>query len=360
MSLVIAFNTTDSDDTFPLSTRKQYAQLRQLARTTVMKELRGVIEFDGSYINYRHLALLCDLMTDTRMAIARHGINRTDAGALMRCSSEETFETLMEAAAVGEKNDCHGIAGNVMFDQIAPMGTGEFDVALDMDMLKNVIVNHLIPVRTFAASASLDGGITPGQVAMTSDDSNSPMWNTDSSFKGETAAFSPLVSNSGTMHRASGISPSEAPEAMVGDRQPFPVTVQARRMRTPRLHLTCRSHHTAARLHLSARRHMPHLLITIAIVGRLRLHTRLPHQRSISPLLLTPLRVLDTRPPCRRSVRRVLNTRPPRRRSVRRLRGTHQRAHRSAQHLQGTLRRARRSALRPLVVSISSSHSCSY
>jgi DNA-directed RNA polymerase II subunit RPB1 len=28
-----------------------------------MKELCGVIEFNGSYVNYRNLALLCDLMT---------------------------------------------------------------------------------------------------------------------------------------------------------------------------------------------------------------------------------------------------------------------------------------------------------
>jgi DNA-directed RNA polymerase II subunit RPB1 len=35
----------------------------EAARAAIMKELRGVIEFDGSYVNYRHLALLCDLMT---------------------------------------------------------------------------------------------------------------------------------------------------------------------------------------------------------------------------------------------------------------------------------------------------------
>ena len=62
------------------------------ARGAIMKELRNVIEFDGSYVNYRHLALLCDLMTHrgSLMAITRHGINRADTGALMRCSFEET------------------------------------------------------------------------------------------------------------------------------------------------------------------------------------------------------------------------------------------------------------------------------
>lgn len=83
----------------------------------IMKNLRNIIEFDGSYVNYRHLALLCNLMTHrgTLMAITRHGINRADTGALMRCSFEETVEILMEAAAVGEKDYCHGITENIMF-----------------------------------------------------------------------------------------------------------------------------------------------------------------------------------------------------------------------------------------------------
>ncbi|GIY87703.1 DNA-directed RNA polymerase II subunit RPB1 [Caerostris extrusa] len=50
-----------------------------------------ILETDGtsfSYVNYRHLALLCDVMTAKGhlMAITRHGINRQDTGALMRCS----------------------------------------------------------------------------------------------------------------------------------------------------------------------------------------------------------------------------------------------------------------------------------
>lgn len=115
----------------------------------------------------------------------------------MRCSFEETVEILMEAAAVGEKDDCHGIAENVMFGQMAPMGTGAFDIALDIDMLKDVIVDHRIPVHSNMLAAQVDGGITPGQVAMTPYDSNSPMWNQDASFKGEAASFSPLAVNGG-------------------------------------------------------------------------------------------------------------------------------------------------------------------
>lgn len=35
----------------------------EAVRNALLKELRGVIEFDGSYVNYRHLAILCDTMT---------------------------------------------------------------------------------------------------------------------------------------------------------------------------------------------------------------------------------------------------------------------------------------------------------
>ncbi|KAK7040592.1 DNA-directed RNA polymerase subunit [Favolaschia claudopus] len=167
----------------------------EAARAAILRELRNVIEFDGSYVNYRHLALLCDLMTHrgTLMAITRHGINRTDTGALMRCSFEETVEILMEAAAVGEKDDCHGIAENVMFGQMAPMGTGAFEVALDIDMLKDAIVDHRLPVQNMLAG-QVDGGMTPGQVAMTPYDTNSPVWQ-DGVFKGDQASFSPLAVN---------------------------------------------------------------------------------------------------------------------------------------------------------------------
>ncbi|KIM89600.1 hypothetical protein PILCRDRAFT_1939 [Piloderma croceum F 1598] len=129
----------------------------EAAHGAIMRELRGVIEFDGSYVNYRHLALLCDLMTHRRslMAITRHGINRADTGALM--SFEEMVEILIEAAAVGEKDDCHGVAEQ--FGQMAPMGTGSFEVALDINMLKDAIVDHRLSVQSMLA-AQVDGSMT--------------------------------------------------------------------------------------------------------------------------------------------------------------------------------------------------------
>ncbi|KAJ2114845.1 DNA-directed RNA polymerase II core subunit rpo21, partial [Coemansia sp. RSA 788] len=115
----------------------------EAARAAILREVRNVIEFDGSYVNYRHLALLVDLMTarGKLTAITRHGINRTDSGALMRCTFEETVEILMEAAAVGAIDDCRGVAENILLGQLAPLGTGSFDVMLDEEMLANAVID---------------------------------------------------------------------------------------------------------------------------------------------------------------------------------------------------------------------------
>jgi len=162
----------------------------EAGRNALYKELNGVIEMGGSYVNYRHLALLVDLMCNKGqlMSITRHGINRTDAGALSRCSFEETVEILLEAAAVGDVDDCRGVAENVLLGQMAPMGTGAFDVSLDMSMLKDVIVDHRLPVQNMLSSGA--GGMTPGG-AMTPYDNFSPMWNRPGGAVG-TAAFSPM------------------------------------------------------------------------------------------------------------------------------------------------------------------------
>ena len=115
----------------------------EAARAAVLRELTQVLAFDGSYVNHRHLALLVDVMTARGYLtpVTRHGINRADNGALMRCSFEETVEILLDAAAFGELDDCRGVSENLILGQLAPAGTGEFDMFLDQDMLNTVVSN---------------------------------------------------------------------------------------------------------------------------------------------------------------------------------------------------------------------------
>jgi hypothetical protein len=118
----------------------------EAARASLLKELRAVIEFDGAYVNYRHLATLCDAMTARGhiMSINRHGINRADTGALMRSSFEETVEILVQAAAFSELDTLRGVSENIMVS--APLsGAQSKPVGACDTRYMGLICAHLYP-----------------------------------------------------------------------------------------------------------------------------------------------------------------------------------------------------------------------
>jgi len=138
-------------------------------RGALLSELRNVISFDGSYVNYRHLACLVDVMTmqGHLMAIDRHGINRVDSGPLLRCSFEETVDMLMDAAVYAEDEILRGVTENIMMGQLVRVGTGDVDLLLDEEKVVREAVE--VVVDDFAATdkdlgmvgSSGGGGATP-------------------------------------------------------------------------------------------------------------------------------------------------------------------------------------------------------
>ncbi|CAH9133480.1 unnamed protein product [Cuscuta epithymum] len=133
----------------------------EAVRKALLDELRAVISFDGSYVNYRHLAILCDTMTyrGHLMAITRHGINRNDTGPMMRCSFEETVDILLDAAVFAESDYLRGVTENIMLGQLAPIGTGDCALYLNEEMLKHAIE---IPLPSYM-DGGLEFGMTPGR-----------------------------------------------------------------------------------------------------------------------------------------------------------------------------------------------------
>ncbi|KAF2222589.1 DNA-directed RNA polymerase II largest subunit [Elsinoe ampelina] len=167
----------------------------EATRSALLRELKQVLSFDGSYVNHRHLALLVDIMTarGNLMAITRHGINRSDTGALMRCSFEETVEILFDAASSGELDDCRGVSENIILGQLAPSGTGEFDVLLDREMLSTVVsqkASTMSGVQYGAATPMVEGGMTPYQ-------EGSPMAEGYAGGPDYGASFSPIIQAGG-------------------------------------------------------------------------------------------------------------------------------------------------------------------
>jgi DNA-directed RNA polymerase II subunit RPB1 len=113
----------------------------EAVRLAILKELRNVLSVYGIYVNYRHLAVLSDIMTyrGHLTAITRHGINRQDTGPIMRCSFEETVEILFEAAMFSEKDNLRGVSENILLGQLPPLGTGAFDLYLNEKMLAQAV-----------------------------------------------------------------------------------------------------------------------------------------------------------------------------------------------------------------------------
>ena len=102
----------------------------EAARNALLKEMRGVIEFDGSYVNYRHLAALVDSMTSRGhfMAITRHGINRQENGPLAQCSFEETVDILFRHGATLTSSTSvhacmHAVVEHTNFNNLIPCFT---------------------------------------------------------------------------------------------------------------------------------------------------------------------------------------------------------------------------------------------
>ena len=113
----------------------------EATRLSLIYELRVILGSYDIYVNYRHISTLVDMMTlrGILTSITRHGINRTNCGPIRKCTFEETTEILLEAAFFGEKDPLSGISENIIFGQLAPYGTGSFDIVVDSKQLENCI-----------------------------------------------------------------------------------------------------------------------------------------------------------------------------------------------------------------------------
>jgi DNA-directed RNA polymerase beta' subunit/intein/homing endonuclease len=112
----------------------------EAARQALYNELQSVIGDAGLYVNYRHIALLVDTMTNKGylLSIDRHGINRTDIGPFAKCSFEETTDMLIKAGIFAEVDKINGVSANTMLGQVPPAGTGDTDVLIDEWKLQDI------------------------------------------------------------------------------------------------------------------------------------------------------------------------------------------------------------------------------
>jgi DNA-directed RNA polymerase subunit A" len=138
---VLALDYIDSTRTYSNHIIEMYDVLGiEAARQAIYNELSEVLDFDGAYINFHHLSLLCDRMTYTYklISIFRHGINNDNIGPIAKASFEETPKIFLDAAQHADLDIMRGISANVMCGQEGFYGTSAFQVILDLEQMKKL------------------------------------------------------------------------------------------------------------------------------------------------------------------------------------------------------------------------------
>jgi hypothetical protein len=104
------------------------------------------------------------------MSVDRHGINhRGELGPLAKCSFEQTDDMLIKAGVFAEQDRVNGVSANIMLGQVAPCGTGDCEVIMDMDKVVRlgapVLLESAVDERGIVWPAGMARRDMPGPAA---------------------------------------------------------------------------------------------------------------------------------------------------------------------------------------------------
>lgn len=110
----------------------------EAARNIILQEAKETLDEQGLEVDIRHLMLLADMMTfdGTVKAIGRYGVSGKKSSVLARANFEETKKHLINASFYGETDTLDGVIENIIVGQIAPIGTGMVQLAIDPEKMK--------------------------------------------------------------------------------------------------------------------------------------------------------------------------------------------------------------------------------
>lgn len=137
---VLNHPAVDGNKLYSTNVHDIYGQLGiEATRTVLYSEISGL--FGKTDVNYRHLGLLCDIMTHggRLMSIDRYGINKMDNGPLAKACFEETEKVLLKAALFGEMDPVTGVSANIMTGQPIRAGTAFTQILLDEQALPKLM-----------------------------------------------------------------------------------------------------------------------------------------------------------------------------------------------------------------------------
>ena len=138
---LFALDFIDYKRTFSNDIKEVYDVLGiQAARQMIYNEFVEVMDHSDVYIDYHHLSLLCDRMTNTKdmVSIYRSGILNDDIGPIGKSTFEVHTEVLLDAARHAEFDHMRGVSATVMMGQTGYFGTNAFNLVMDMKEVEHM------------------------------------------------------------------------------------------------------------------------------------------------------------------------------------------------------------------------------
>jgi DNA-directed RNA polymerase II subunit RPB1 len=128
----------------------------EAARQTLFREIYTLFE-QAAPVNYRHIALLCDAMTNRGrlMSADRYGVSKKKIGPLAKASFEQTEDIVIKASLFGEIDPVTGVSANIMTGQSIRGGTSFTQLLLDEAALMDLIATSPAPRRVAARAPQL-------------------------------------------------------------------------------------------------------------------------------------------------------------------------------------------------------------
>jgi len=102
----------------------------EAARNMIINEALKTMQEQALDIDVRYVMLVGDIMTFSGSvdSIGRYGVAGNKTSILARAAFEETIKHLVRASIRNEVDNLQGIFENIMIGQVAPSGTGMFDL----------------------------------------------------------------------------------------------------------------------------------------------------------------------------------------------------------------------------------------
>ncbi|RMZ89544.1 hypothetical protein DV736_g3224, partial [Chaetothyriales sp. CBS 134916] len=106
----------------------------EAARMAIIKEISSVFAGHGIAVDNRHINLIADAMTQsgTYRPFSRHGVVRESGSTLAKMSFETVMGVLHDSVLSGDADPLLGPSARIVAGMRGNMGTGSFDVVMDV------------------------------------------------------------------------------------------------------------------------------------------------------------------------------------------------------------------------------------